>query len=137
MERANSSSRKAHTIRDASSWARQPSKDDTSSTMAASTKERLRTMKPMGRAHTLTPSRIMNILAAGREISLMEGDDRNLETGLIMRASLSMDRKKVMVTMSANREYMRANFPMGISVEREPLATQTEGLIKANGRRDC
>lgn len=137
MERANSSSRKAHTIRGASSWARQPSKDDTFSTMAASTKERLRTMKPMGRGLTLTPSRIMNILAAGREINLMEGDDRNLETGRIMRASFNTAQKKVMVTMSANLEYMKANFLMGISVERGPLATQTEGLIKANGRRDC
>lgn len=90
MGRANSSSRKAHTIKDASLWARQPSKDDISSITDASTKEKLRIMKLMGKAPTSTPSRIMNILVAGRKISLMEEDDKNSEMDHTMRASFNM-----------------------------------------------
>lgn len=93
-------------------------------------------MKLMGRALTSTLFRIMNILAAGRKISLMEEGDKSLETDPTMRDSFNMGQRKDMGTMYANQEYMKANFPKGILVEKGHSATQMAELTKVNGKRD-
>ncbi len=135
MEGANFSLRKAHIIKDVSSWVMQPSKDATSLTTVAFTKEKSRITKRMDRVLTSIPFKIMNIQGGGRRTSPMEEDDKNLETDRIMRASFKMDQRKAMAIMSANRVSMKGNFRRAILVERGHSATQMGELTKANGSR--
>lgn len=99
-------------------------------------KDKSRTMKPMGKEPISILFRIMNILAVGIKISLMEKENKNSETDHIMKANFNMGQRKDMVTMFVNQESIKVNFLKGTLVEREPSAIQMAGLIKANGRMD-
>jgi hypothetical protein len=136
MAKASSFSKKAPTTRAASGQDRPPSREGTSSTTAASTREKSTATKRREKAPTSTPFKITSIRAGGRRTSPTDGDGRSSETAHTTRASFRTASKRGTGTTSASREYTKASFQREILAVRERSATLKAGRTKASGLRD-